>query len=458
MTQPPLRYRIALYLARLIGGPHTRAHLATLTQPIRDEGQRWGALSQRPYERTQAEIQELYLDALTAWRKNPLAKRIVDITNDYVVGDGITLSSPYTWLQTFIDDFWYHPKNNMPIRIESMVEELTRAGNYLPILFTNPHDGMSYIRSATVDQIRSITTLPNDWETIINIQVTQYGDDGLNLELKDYPTAAAPDYKPTAEQIALFAINKPDATHLGEGDLTTVIPWMTRYSRLLEDRVRLNWAMRVYLWFVKVSSDKVAAKAEQYQEPPQPGTVIVHDGAEEWSIQSPNLHASDASHDLAATRRMVYSGTGYPPHWYAEQGSNLAEARASGAPAERHLRRRQLYVNYVLSQIVMAAYAKKQATRGGRKLPTHNYNKLFTYNTTDLSREDNATLAKAALDLSQAYENLLLETEPKSRSLTTELLTLFFKFAGEPKSTREIKAIVDDIFTNLEKGTPATSQ
>ncbi len=457
MTTPPLRSRIALYLASLIGGPNTRAQLATLTQPIQDKGL-WGTLSDRPYERTQAEVQELYLDALTAWRKNPLAKRIVDITNDYVIGDRITLSSPYSWLQTFIDDFWYHPKNNMPIRIESMCEELTRAGNYLPIFSTNPHDGMSYIRSATVDQVRAINNLSNDWETITNIQIAQYGEDGLNLELITYPTAAATNRTPTDPIIALFPINKPDATHLGEGDLTTVIPWLMRYSRMLEDRVRLNWAIRMFLWFVKVPSSQVAAKKEQYQAIPEAGSVVVHDDAEEWKVQAPSLHANDASHDLAATRRMVYSGTGYPPHWFAEQGSNLAEAKASGAPAERHLRRRQLYVNYILSQIVMTSYERKVAVRGGRKLPHHNYNKLFTFNTTDLSREDNATLADAAFKLSQAYKNLVLETAPQSTTLTSELLRLFFHFAGEPKTSAEIQRITDEMFTNLEKGTPVSNQ
>jgi len=36
----------------------------------------------------------LYQDALEATRKNPMAKTIIDITSDFVLGDGIEIGSP----------------------------------------------------------------------------------------------------------------------------------------------------------------------------------------------------------------------------------------------------------------------------------------------------------------------------------------------------------------------------
>ena len=130
-----------------------------------DDGPGWQALSARPHERDGAEIEELYNDALAAWRKNPLAKRAVDITADYVVGDGISLTSPFAPLQAFIDAFWHHPRNQLPHRLETMCHELTLAGDLFPLLFRNPHDGMSYLRFVTKDRIRQIITAPDDWET-----------------------------------------------------------------------------------------------------------------------------------------------------------------------------------------------------------------------------------------------------------------------------------------------------
>ena len=43
---------------------------------------------------------------------------------------------------------------------------------------------------------------------------------------------------------------------MGESDLTTIIPWLLRYSRMLEDRVRLHWAARAFLYLVTVPPTK----------------------------------------------------------------------------------------------------------------------------------------------------------------------------------------------------------
>lgn len=72
----------------------------TLNIEVRDDGLRagkgWGMLSTRPHERDFSEVQELYEDVIEAWRKNPMAKRAIDITTDYVIGDGITISSSFS--------------------------------------------------------------------------------------------------------------------------------------------------------------------------------------------------------------------------------------------------------------------------------------------------------------------------------------------------------------------------
>ena len=62
-----------------------------------------------------------------------------------------------------------------------------------------------------------------------------------------------------------YAVNRPLGALLGESDLTTMLPWLQRYSRMLEDRVRLHWAMRAFLWMVTVPANKVREKQEQYR-------------------------------------------------------------------------------------------------------------------------------------------------------------------------------------------------
>ena len=76
---------------------------------------------------------------------------------------------------------------------------------------------------------------------------------------------------------------------MGEGDLTTMIPWLLRYSRMLEDRIRLHWAARAFLYLVTVPSNRVEAKAEQYRAAPESGSIIVKDETEKWETMTPSL-------------------------------------------------------------------------------------------------------------------------------------------------------------------------
>src|SRR4030065_2624997 len=71
----------------------------------------WQTISGRRHDRSWSEIQELYTDALTAWRKNPMAWRVINTTVNYVVGTGIHFTSPDPGLDKFIHDFWNPRKN-----------------------------------------------------------------------------------------------------------------------------------------------------------------------------------------------------------------------------------------------------------------------------------------------------------------------------------------------------------
>ena len=223
-----------------------------------------------------------------------------------------------------------------------------------------------------------------------------------------------------------------------------MISWLLRYSRLLEDRVRFHWAARAFLWFVTVPTHLVAAKQEQYRQPPEAGSIVVADDAEQWEVKAPRLNGADASPDLEAVRRMVFTGSGFPPHWFGEKGSNRAEASAMQGPAERHLRRRQQYFVWLLEDVVYHAYQRARAVRPTLPaLPTASYRRLFAAAVPDISRQDNAERALAAYHLTEVWRNLVREAEPQSRRLAELLLAQVFRFMGEPQEAGVIKRVVD---------------
>lgn len=427
-----IRLRLANWL--LGGSPQA------LTAARVDDSPGWASLGGRPHDYDPARLQELYHDALAAWRKNPIAWRIISITSDYVVGDRLHLSSPQRDLRRFITAFWHHPKNRLDLRLEGMCDELARAGDLFVLLFRNPADGMSYLRFVTKDRITRIETAANDWETEL-----VYWEAGAETpgEPRPWLSPAHPEAAAAPAVMLHYSINRPLGALLGEGDLTTLIPWLQRYSRMLEDRVRLHWAIRAFLWLVTVPAHKIREKEEQYRIPPEAGAIIVKDESEKWEAVNPSLHAADAAHDMAAVRGMIDAGSGYPPHWRGESGdANLATATAMQAPTERHLLRRQQYFTFILEDILYQAYQRAVQLGRARRLPTEDYTKLFTLSLPDISRADNEALARSAGQLAAALQTLAANLPGRSATFDKLFLRTVFKFAGEPQDEGTLDEIL----------------
>lgn len=428
-------------LGRWIAGARPESLAAARAEV--DDSPGWSALTHRPHDYDPARVQELYSDALTAWRKNPLAWRIVAISTDFVVGDAMRISSPRRELDRFIQDFWNHPKNRMGLRLEAMCDELSRSGDLFVLLFRNPENGMSYIRFVTKDRIHKIACAENDWENELS-----YEEPGVNGE----PNRVwlSPNHSESSASPAVmlhYAVNRPVGALLGESDLVTLLPWLQRYSRMLEDRVRLNWAIRSFLWLVTVPANLVRQKTEQYRTPPETGSIIVKDESERWEPVAPALHGHDAAADLKAVRQMVDAGSGYPPHWRGEAAdANLATATAMQAPTEKHLARRQLYFAHILQDILYHAYQRAAEIGKRRRLPGNDYSALFTLSMAEVTQTDNQRLGAAAQAVAQAMADLHnAALRGQAPSLVEAMLRLIFKFAGEALPESQVRSIMAEI-------------
>ena len=437
MTETPsLRLRFARAVARLIGGPRAIAALASVTVQV-DDSSGWVGFQGGPNDRDAHEILKLYEDALEAWRKNPLAKRIIDCTVDYILGDGMVPSAPGQ-IGAFIKKWWAHPKNHMDLRLPELSEELARSGDLFLTLHTNPLDGLSYVRPIPKDRIAKIETAPNDWATELAYYARQEVGEPKQWISPNHPDAAE------APAIMLhYSVNRVVGALLGESDLATMLPWMLRYSRLLEDRVRLHWAARAFLWVVTVPQNLVQAKKEQYRTPPDAGSIIVKDDAETWEAVNPDLKGFDSQFDMRAIRQMIDAGSGMPPHWRGEAHDvSLATAQAMEHSASRHLRRRQLYTQYMVQDLTHQAYIRAALLGRVRAKPNRD---AITVEMTDIDRVDNRDLADAAHTIAQALD-IAARTTATTRSDTLRRLALrlIMRFGGESLDEETIDTILDE--------------
>jgi hypothetical protein len=239
------------------------------------------------------ELFQEFEDAREAWRKNPLARRLIGLITSYTVGNGITLHSEKRDLQRFLVEFWQH--NRLDLRVDEWCDELSRSGELFPVLFTNPISGLSSVRAVPASLIRSVDFHAEDYETELRYEES-VGPGEPPKWWMGVGSAAAMDVQ---QPLMLhYAVNRPTGAVRGESDLAPILPWLRRYNRWLEDRVRLNAAMRAFLWIVKVPARLRSALEERYRTPPEAGSVIIaEEGAETWEAVSPNLHAADAEKD-----------------------------------------------------------------------------------------------------------------------------------------------------------------
>jgi hypothetical protein len=426
--------RVKETLARWLG---VNAAVISVPVGVRDDGlvmRPAGTMIDKPWNELYQEVE----DAREAWRKNPLARRLIGLISSYTVGNGIQLTSEKRHLNGFIAEFWLH--NQMELRVDEWCDELSRSGELFPVLFTNPISGMSSVRCVPSSMIRSVIIDPEDYERELRYEESV----GPGEAPKMWMGVGSEEGKEVTTPLMLhYAVNRPTGAVRGESDLASILPWLRRYNRWLEDRVRLNAAMRAFLWVVKVPARLRSAVEERYRVPPEPGSVIIaEEGAESWEAVTPKIGASDAEKDGRAIRWMIVAGGPGTALLDLGEGedSNLATGQAMAEQRRRFLRRRQAYLVWMLTDLIYRSYERwRQATNNRQHAKMSDIQAV----TPDISPEDNQALASAAGSLTSSLAGMagLIGSGPTFRAMA---LRLYVKFVGETIGERDAKAMLEE--------------
>ncbi len=399
-----------------------RLALAETDQTI-TVGWRNGANERDRYDYDREQVLDL---ALEAWRTNPLARRIVELTTQYVVGGGLRLSCADAEAEAFLRAWWDHPLNRLSMRAPEWCDELTRAGELFLLLSTDA-GGMSYVRAVPAAQIRDVECAEHD----VQQELAYTGPGGEPGEQNRWPALDPQIDRPDESgqypaAMLHYAVNRPVGALRGESDLAPLLRWLSRYSGWLEDRARLNRYRNTFLFTVRSSfaseAERLARQQSLAANPPAPGSILVTDSSEEWGVISPHLESQEAREDGLALKKMIAAGAGIPLHFLAEpESATRTTAEAAGGPAYRRLEQRQRFFCWMVSDVAGAALRRWSTLRGMRpQAPVR-------VEGADLSARDNASLAAAlsavAGSLLPLWENKLLDAD--------ELLRLVYRFAGE---------------------------
>lgn len=388
------------------------------------------SLSQSERDRYTYDRSDILEQSLKAWRINPLARRIVELTSQYVVGGGLTINCKDAKASGFFGEFWNHRLNRMPVRVSEMCDELTRTGNLFVILTTDAA-GMSYVRLLPASHIDEIISKPNDVEQPLLFKVKA---DLENLSPEPLPAYDPLNDDPTKAVVLQYAINRPAGAQWGEPDLAPLLVWLSRYSNWLQDRARLNRYRNAFLYIVQA---KFASEAQRVQRqnalnanPPKPGSILVADDTESWKVIHPRLDSSNAEKDGLALKKMIAGGCGLPLHFLAEpESATRTTADAAGGPTFRRFEQRQQYFLWMIEDILRVVLNRRAMVDG-------KINKEVDLAVTgaDISSRDNLSLSQAAYYMVEVLANL------RDRSLVSndEFLRVIYRFFGETVDADEM--------------------
>ena len=389
-----------------------------------EEDYYWRRLSDNWYQKdvVPSTYLEIHNQCYEAYNANPLANYIVEITTNFVLGNGISVAAANKRVQRTIDAFWSDPDNHMSSRVYALCTELSLYGELFVRFFVNPYNGTVKIAQIDPSLIDQIETDPENIERVVRFHQRPVGPGGA-LWSATAPVGGVQPPAPTQEpsgasypgdqvmggswyaagtEVVQFKINAVSNAKRGKSDLATLLPWLRRYKDWLTDRVRINKYKGAFLWDISLSgadAKTIDRKRMQYAYPPEPGSVIVHNESEQWGAVQPKIDADNVAADGRAIKMMIAMGAGLPEHYLAEGGEvNRATATEMGLPTFRKFQRRQDTFGLVIHTIIDRVL--EEAVRAGTLAAgiDRSYKVIFP----ELAPGDNRELAAASGTMLQA--------------------------------------------------------
>lgn len=312
---------------------------------------------------------DMHAKAFQAWTHNPIAKRIVKVIAQFVLGKGVKLTvmralrrseeqkqkqqtpnagtlvalaqniskgqvqQPQDWkaeCQTILDRHW--TKNSLHIRSKKILRSLLIFGEQFIRYFDAPY-GLK-LRQLDPSTIWEVVTDPDDAETEFYLH-QQYPTRYQWFVDLPVPTIKFIIRQVPANQYFHMKINTVEGEVRGRSELFAILGWLRRLKEYATDRVVRNKMANLFVLDVAVEGDATAVQQVQQQlsGPPTPGSFFIHNKAAVMSGVSAEVGAGDTQGDWQMLLTIIAMGAGISNQYLGMGGdSGKAEALVGTEP------------------------------------------------------------------------------------------------------------------------------
>ena len=306
---------------------------------------------------------QMIVNSFKAFRTNPMAKRLIEIQNNFILGNGLSVNSEDEETAAAVYQWWHDRYNNWPRKIVRRVRDLSIYGEWLhrPLI---DRDGFVRIADVQPDNIETVRADPLDAGECDIVYLKEIvGPDGgvmkrapisvIRHRLIPYGDGAVGVDEGWSGDLFYFGINQTSDSLRGVGELFTVLDYIDVYDDMLFARAEKLKLMNQFFWDIAVDgmteTELQAWLAKQTELPPKTGSVFAHNAAITATAVVPDLKADDHSTDASLIKSHIVSSSGWPGTWFDDPGT---AGRAVGAemaePALRNITNLQAQVGGLL--------------------------------------------------------------------------------------------------------------
>lgn len=387
-------------------------------------------------------FEELYLIQDAVWVKyasDPIVHGAVDNYVDYVLGAGVSTSTPVDEVNVEIHKF--EKLNKWFKRQKDIVKNSFIDGEHFTLLWTN-NQGDVLVRKCHPKSIENIETAKYDYEVLYSIlrRLYQYDDQGNTTMSTDTQYIKTLDYDfmlasgfgynrsphtPRFERnvvVEPLILNDSDKIR-GIPPLKRALRWSKIYENFIMDRAVLNHERAKVVWIKSYSQQSRDPLQNKTYKAPPGGTMMIEKDGVKYRVEKPHLESSEAKEDGLGLLYYIATTMRFPLHILNQRTDQqvYASIRKADTPFQKFIDSSQyLYADHFerIYRYFLEQKVRRKVLKETYDYPAYSEDAVLTA----VRQINEGVLNKEPiLDIKNKAEKTLEEGKHMTKTLTVEI-------------------------------------
>ncbi len=286
-------------------------------------------------------------------RKNPRAKRTVELQIDFILGTGFKVKAVDPTVQDVLNK--HMTLNNWDMKAEEKLRSLILMGEQLWPIAGITHDGIIKVSSISPMKIEKVLRLPQDAEELVQVVFfkRQLASGERDRETVDI-------IRKDANGVMIgngfyFTINRVNGGTRGTPDLLASMDWLEGLDGFIFSVMERGVISQDVVYDLEIkggNAKSVAKEVKSFISSLRAGGAYGHNEKIALSILVPKLGAADSEKAANIVLKQIQAGTGIPGMFFGDS-DDLTRASASelSIPISKMFARRQAFFKDMLRMV-----------------------------------------------------------------------------------------------------------